>query len=423
MIGALIWQHGTLTDGDRTYAPWDDCTWFIAPQGASKVQLTFSKLELGGIAGNDHETLEVVVCEDLACRNPVHAPGSPYDEQSNYFNQPNIPCDYMTMMGDQNTVGYEPNYLTKLIRCVRSLPPIEASLIRVRFTSQTSLHTTARFVLHYSTDFQNASCSGLPPEGSWHHVSAVAEVLNSASLQLSLYVNGRLQVSSEFPNQAGSHLSISGEAGIAVGRADSTRAPPLLSGVFGYYTNLLRRRLGADTYWAGSLDELRIWNHSRTESRIQAQYGQPCASINAGLAFDRSESVPVVCFDFESSIGVSREFEDSGAPPHSRLIPSFQDRISPWCVTRGDNGQLMDQVSSSDPLQNNIGLSWGHCTDKPRLPGLGFEYSEDVLLRTQASDPGSLASLAFGCSDVAINMTGNIANRYTHHDLEAYFRI
>lgn len=412
-VTCLIWQHGTVTDGDRTYVPWDDCTWLIAPKEGSKIQITFSKLELGGIAGNDHETLEVMVCQDLACQNPVHVSGSPYDEGSNYFDGDRFTCDFSTLNGDQNTVGYLPSYLGgKLRHCVKSLPPIEARFIRVRFTSQTSLHTTARFVLHYSADFENALCSGLPPDGSWHHVSTVAAVLNSDSLQLSLYVNGSLKVSSEFPNQAVLPLSISGDAGIAVGRADSTHAPPLMSGVFGYYNDLLYRRLGADTYWAGSLDELRIWNHSRTESRILAQYELPCASVNAVLASDRSESGLLVCFDFERSIGMSREFEDSGAPPHSSLIPSFQDRILPWCVTRGDNGQLMDQMSSSDPLQNNIGLSWGHCTDKPRLPGLGFEYSEDVLLRMQALDPGSAMSLAFGCSNVAINMTGNTAERY-----------
>ncbi len=83
-----FWQSGTITDDDGPYIPGEvDCSWIIAPTGASRIHLIISKLELGGLDGHDHEELQIAVCQDIECGNPVHIPGSPFDEHSEYFNQ------------------------------------------------------------------------------------------------------------------------------------------------------------------------------------------------------------------------------------------------------------------------------------------------------------------------------------------------
>ena len=78
-----ILQVGIVTDGDGPYQPGiTDCTWTIAPQEATALYLTFSKLSLGGTTGDNQEQLEIMACESLACKSPIHIPGSPFSERS-----------------------------------------------------------------------------------------------------------------------------------------------------------------------------------------------------------------------------------------------------------------------------------------------------------------------------------------------------
>lgn len=72
-------------------------------------------------------------------------------------------------------------------------------------------------------------------------------------------------------------------------------------------------------------------------------------------------------------------------------------------------------MSAQDALTgvSRQGDSWGICTDKPRLPGLGYDYN--IL------DLSSTASAGFdhlpGCSFPALQMIGNIAGRYDKFSL------
>jgi hypothetical protein len=82
-VDLLILQYGIITDGDGAYTPdVDDCTWTVAPPGATKIFLTFTKLSLGGNAGNDDEQLEIVTCESIACNFPENIPRSPFSQHS-----------------------------------------------------------------------------------------------------------------------------------------------------------------------------------------------------------------------------------------------------------------------------------------------------------------------------------------------------
>ena len=80
-IKSCFGQNGTISDNDGPYTPGeDDCSWIIAPTGASRIHLVISKLELGGLDGKDHEELQIAVCRDIECRNPVDILGSPFTE-------------------------------------------------------------------------------------------------------------------------------------------------------------------------------------------------------------------------------------------------------------------------------------------------------------------------------------------------------
>jgi hypothetical protein len=79
-------QNGTITDDDGMYIPGEDgCSWILAPVGARRIHLVISKLELGGLDGNDNEGLQIVVCKDMECSNPTDIPGSPFNQNSDYF--------------------------------------------------------------------------------------------------------------------------------------------------------------------------------------------------------------------------------------------------------------------------------------------------------------------------------------------------
>lgn len=72
-----------ISDGDGPYFPGvSDCTWIIAPTGASTLYLTLSSLVLGGAGGDEDDQLEISVCEDINCLSPINIPGSPFSQSS-----------------------------------------------------------------------------------------------------------------------------------------------------------------------------------------------------------------------------------------------------------------------------------------------------------------------------------------------------
>ncbi len=79
----LFLQYGIITDGDGPFLSGvGDCSWTIAPPGATELYLTFSKLSLGGNSGQDDERLEIVACESISCSFPQNIPRSPFSQRS-----------------------------------------------------------------------------------------------------------------------------------------------------------------------------------------------------------------------------------------------------------------------------------------------------------------------------------------------------
>lgn len=297
-------------------------------------------------------------------------------------------------------------------KCLGYLPPIDASFIRVRFFSQTSVHSTSRFVLHYSVDRPDpkGQCLGLPRYDVWHHVSAVVDVRDPAYAKLELYLNGTLVASSAGTMKSKSGLAITGEMGIAVGRSDSTRPPPWIGRLFdddpSYY--LLQIHKGEDSFWFGGLDEIRIWNTSLSKQDISSSYNSSCARPGDPKE-DRSG--PLVCFGFEDVWdGGTTGFRDTGSDVGAQLVPVVGDRYTLWCETRGDQGQVMTQFSTASRTSNDIGQSWGFCTDKPQVPGLGFKYSESTLQQFHLQSVAILSEIP-GCGQVSVVFSSNRAEK------------
>jgi hypothetical protein len=298
-------------------------------------------------------------------------------------------------------------------KCLEYLTPLNASILRVRFFSQTSVHSTARFVLHYSVDPPDpkAPCPGLSRSDAWHHVSAVVDVSDPAYAKLGLYLNGSLVASSVGPPQTSPGLAITGDTGLAVGRPDTSRSPPWIGRMFSddpedFLQNIHQ---GEDRLWFGDLDEIRIWDYSLNHQDISSGYNSACAR-RGGL--NESRRGLLVCFDFEDVWEGSGAagFRDTGAEAGAPLMPVVGDRHTAWCETRGDQGQVMTQISSAIRNTNNIGQSWGFCSDKPRMPGLGFNYSDSALGQFQLQSVKMLPQVP-GCGDVSVVFSSNRAEK------------
>jgi hypothetical protein len=422
----LFHQQGTITDGDGPYTPGvDDCTWLIAPPGAKQLQLTLSKLELGGDGGEDNDMLEIVICKDRGCTEFQHITGSPFDKRSEtlYSYDCNLGIDLIY----KNPSGFTqfPPQNAKLL-CVIIMDPINASFVRIRFSSSSSTHSTARFVIHYKTVPDSpVDCLGVKGHirdepRIWHHASAVVTGINCTHIRACIYVNGSLKamletemISSNSQCPALS-LMLTGDSGIAVGRADTTKAPPVLGRFQLFYMDTSRSKPGADSFWAGDLDELKIWNSSKNGAELHFQVNTSC-SANSTISYSPK---PLACFGFEGfdSLDLDMNFEDYGFKPPGKAIPIVGDKESSWCNTRGDDGMRVDFLSTSNPTNQHLGASWGICTDKPRLPGVGFEYSESDLLGLEDADAFRAPAFSTlhlpGCAQTAINFTSNRAIRY-----------
>ena len=235
------------------------------------------------------------------------------------------------------------------------LPPVNGGIVRVQYSSTSSIHSTARFVLHYNTinpSLFPRPCAGLyfngtTPYADWNHVAATAELVNETSTRLKIYVEGTLQVfvDAHIPIPV---LAVSGSAGISVGRGDPSRAPPLL-GPFapsdGGYGNEEDLHQGAETFWAGGLDEMRVWNVSRTAEQIASGIFRTCNSTE--FQRDDSDNIPILCLSFDNFLQDSdgkAYFKDLSPGEASRAIPVVGDTSAPWCTTRDDGGVLVSEV-------------------------------------------------------------------------------
>ncbi len=240
-----------------------------------------------------------------------------------------------------------------------TLPVVNSGVVRIRFLSAMSVHTTTRFVVHYNTlPPASRPCDGLlfaPGKSSWHHVAATVDQVNGSAASMKIYVDGTLQAQSIVSRKETllKPLALVGRMGLAIGRSDPGRAPPL-TGPFvpsnaDYNTGHFDVRKGSDSFWAAGLDEIRLWNVSRSAEEILLGLNTTCKAGGGG-SFGRFS--PVLCYSFDrmdlhKDDGIMY-FTDLGLAPPVEARAVVGDRFAEWCTTLGDNGLLVDKVVATN---------------------------------------------------------------------------
>ena len=231
-----------------------------------------------------------------------------------------------------------------------TLPVVPFGVVRVRFLSSMSVHTFSRFLLHYNTVPPASSpCDGLtvgPDEVPWHHVAATVDQVNSSASSVNLFVDGNLRVNKVVSRKemVDTPMALVGRLGLAIGRSDPGRPPPLIGPYTpsnDVYNGEFDVRQGQDMFWAAGLDELRLWNVSRSAEEINLGMRTACRSGMGGV-------LPILCYSFDAldlrKEGGNVYFTDLGLAPPAFAQAVVGDRFAPWCTTLGDNGLLVDKV-------------------------------------------------------------------------------
>jgi hypothetical protein len=240
-----------------------------------------------------------------------------------------------------------------------TLPVVPAGIVRIRFQSSMSVHTYSRFVIRYNTLPPGPrSCEGLlftRDNTSWHHVAATVNHSKGSAVSMNIYVDGAVRASSVASKRKNlpKSLALVGEMGLAIGRSDPGRPPPRTmtsSMIDTSQATTIGRMQGSETFWASGLDEMRLWNVSRTAEEILAGLRSTCRAGRSG-AF--GVVWPILCFSFDS-LDLHRDrddgnmyFSDLGLAPPVNARAVVGDRFAPSCTTLGDNGALVDMVIAS----------------------------------------------------------------------------
>ena len=206
-------------------------------------------------------------------------------------------------------------------------------------------------MIHYNTQPPSSRpCDGLliqPDEKSWHHVAATVDQVNRSAASIKIYVNGTVRASTVVSSKGrlSKPLTMVGEMGLAIGRSDPGRAPPLtgpFSPSLDVYNSKIEERQGSETFWAAGLDEMRMWNVSRSSEEILAGMTLTCKNSS----FDGD--APVLCYSFDHmdlhTYDGKMHLADLGLAPAVDAQAVVGDRFASWCTTLGDNGVLVDKV-------------------------------------------------------------------------------
>ena len=266
----------------------------------------------------------------------------------------------------------------------------KTGVVKITFGFIWSGHSQARFVLAYTSGNNGNSsyptCNGLAPN-FWNHIALVVKQVNSTSISALIYINGTVVAESFGP--VGPFIGFSRADGLAIGRVEPKSKP------YGYLN--------------GSLDELVFWNRSLSQEEVAASMYRVC----------KDQDEPLLCHSFDhAALSAPGKFEDHSGIQSSDAVMVVDDRYMPWCSTRGDEGMLL---ISATKVCTSYEKSWGLCTDRVHLPGMGFEYDSHELLATaenmrNGSSIRAVASMP-GCLSISLTLSGNVAGRLCFHCL------
>jgi predicted outer membrane repeat protein len=156
----------------------------------------------------------------------------------------------------------------------------------------------------------------------------------------------------------------------------------------------------------GSLDDLRVWQEARAASDILANQERTCADVQTPRL--------AACYSFEQH--KETYFEDGSLRGHVKAsTASGASPHLPWCQNANDDSSLIHTCSDCSNKALFSPASWGFCADKPRLPGLGFDYdrTEMRVLASQLTAAASSIIKHFpGCGSLTFNLSHNSAGAH-----------
>ena len=355
---------GAIGDGPGLLARNEDegpqsCSWILAPGGSGggfqDVILFFTQFLL-----TQYDSLALASCWDINCKS-VSAP---------------------------------------VIYTGASVPPRFESSTPVMLVNLTkdsgAWPSSAGFTASYAgTPVVTAAFPGLVAN-AWHHVA----VSVSTSGRLSLIINGTQRLTQQLPwEQAPTQNPLtSGTRATAIGHG----APAWQDG--GAQAWMLQQD---GELSQAHVDELRFWTKARTVSDIAAAMHLGCQALAAAA----SRHTLRACYSFDAAgeadgAGASDAFFlDSSRNGIRAFAAAHSSPHLPWCVNIDDDGMLkLDDalVWDFDWSKNEM---WGYCSSKPRLPGVGFDYSEAAMEQAAIHRRSSTAAVLEhypGCGDIPL---------------------
>ena len=358
---------GTFGDGPgsipRTHQQGEStCSWIIAPSGFQSVTLVFTHFKFYEASAADDQYITIDVCSDITCS--IVESASP------------------------RLVGVRP-------------PPPFTSNTGVMRLNLNNFHGDRPAGQGFQATYATSSGVHQLAADTWYHL-AVSIGPNGFGR---MYLDQTEMWSDQLDWNLDVEAPFDGEYGTAIGRRsadwqdtyfdDGSRA-----------SSFEAHEQDDEGFFYGAIDELRVWKSARTPQELQEGKDWSCS-------YWLGDQRLVSCFSFDLTVSQGKYFPDEAtendAAAYARPAPGGTPHL-PFCVNVDDDGRMYhDDHAVPTTLE-----SWGFCSDKPRLPGAGYDYDLiEMQLAAHRQEMGTAAVLKHypGCGEISLNFTKNAARR------------
>lgn len=156
------------------------------------------------------------------------------------------------------------------------------------------------------------------------------------------------------------------------------------------------------------LDALAYRSLSSTPGLTYVREGGPAKGVGrcqGACTKGPAPAVPAICNTLQP-IPVGLETDSTGC-----AVPEDYEEEEGWCVTKTDGGRILKAVCPECAVVNDLGQSWGVCAEKPRLPGVGYDYEEAEMAGIMELSLPEILLQYPGCGRIPLQILGNSALR------------
>ena len=282
------------------------------------------------------------------------------------------------------------------------LPPLFVSTTGVVLVTLKKSTGTWSSSPGFTASYAGTPCAtpGSKIVGAWQHVAVTISEDGLATT----FVNGELFQRDQLQWELSPAQSpvLSGRHSTAIGHG----APDWQEeGVFG---------LGNSTVL---IDELRFWTTDRSAANISQSMLAGCLDLTG------SSPQLAACYSFDEAFTSDAHdrkefFADTSQSAIPAFVASHSSPYLPWCENIDDDGVL-----KMDDEWRNLGGGWydtakfwGYCSsNKPRLPGAGFDYDEAAMeeaARSRLKGTAAVLKSYPGCGDLPLQLEHNVAGAF-----------